>query len=77
LVKCASELTDALVDHVDLERVVLSVDVVLRWGVHVELDELEVCTGNSCGTVDDDLNGSAQVLELNLLFGNVEDRLLG
>lgn len=60
----------------DLERVELSIDMVLRWSVNVELNELEVCAGDSCGTIENDLNGSAQVLELNLLFRNVEDRLL-
>jgi len=64
-------------DHMDFERVELSVDMVLRWGVNVELDELEVCAGHSGGTIEDDLDGSAQVLELNLLFRDVEDRLLG
>jgi hypothetical protein len=35
-------LTDTLVHHVDLERVVFAVDVVLRWCMHVKLDELEI-----------------------------------
>jgi hypothetical protein len=64
------------VDHVNLKRVVLAVDVVLRGSVHVELDQLELGTCHCCGAVDDDFNGGTKVLELDFLFGNVEGWLL-
>lgn len=71
------ELTDALVHHVDFERVVFAIDVVLRRSVHVKLDELELGAKHGCGAIDDDFDGGAEVFELDFLLGNVQDGLLG
>jgi hypothetical protein len=64
-------------DHVDFERVVFAIDVVFRWRVHVELNELEVRASDGCGAVDNDFNSRAEVFEFDFLFGDVEDGLLG
>lgn len=61
--------------HVELERVVLAEDVVLGWGVHVELDKLERVVADCGGAVGYDLNGRAQVLEEDLI--DLGDRDLG
>lgn len=66
---------DTLVHHVELERVVLAEDVVLGWGVHVELDKLERVVADCGGAVGYDLNGRAQVLEEDLI--DLGDRDLG
>lgn len=51
----------------ELKRVVLAEDVVLGWGVHVELDKLEGVIADCGGAVGYDLNGRAQVLEEDLI----------
>ena len=66
--------TDALVDHVNFEREVLVVDVVLGGGVHVELLETEVRSVEGGGAVDDDLDRRAQVLKLDSLLRDIYDR---
>lgn len=39
----------------------------------MELHEMVVCVVVACGTVESDLNGSAQVLKDNRALSNVED----
>jgi hypothetical protein len=64
-------------NHVDFERVVFAIDVVLRRRVHVELNELEVRASDGRGAVDDDFDSRAEVFEFDFLFGDVEDGFLG
>lgn len=49
----------------DLQRIVLAGNVMLRWCVDMELDESEVGSSISRGAVGDDFNSGSQVLELN------------
>jgi hypothetical protein len=65
--------TDGLVDHVDLEREVLAVDVVLGGGVHVELDKPEVGALECRRAVHDDLDRRPEVLKHNALLRDVDD----
>lgn len=66
-------VVDTLVHHVDLQGEVFVVDVVLRGGVHVELDEAEVGARVAGCTVDDDFDGRSEVLEDYFRVGDVED----
>jgi hypothetical protein len=58
---------------VDFQGEVFVVDVVLRGGVHVELDEAEVGAGVAGCAVDDDFDGRSEVLEDYFRVGDVED----
>ena len=62
--------------HVNLEREVLAVDAVLGGGVDVELSKTELVAAKGGGTVHYNLNGGVEVLKLNSLLRNVDDRLL-
>jgi hypothetical protein len=66
-----------LVHHVDFERVVFAIDVVLRGRMHVELLELEVGAADGSCAVDDDFDGGAEVLEFDFLLGDSHLGLLG
>jgi hypothetical protein len=69
---------NTLVHHVHLQREVFAQHVVLGWGVHVELDELEVGVANLGGAVGYDFDGRAQVLKFDLVdFRNRELGLSG
>lgn len=64
--------------HVDLERVVFAVNVVLGRGVHVELGELVVDASEAGGAVGDDFECGAQVLEDDFLdLGDGDDGPVG
>lgn len=69
---------NALVHHVDLERVVFAIDVVLGRRVHMELGELVVDASEAGGAVGDDFECSAQVLEDDFLdVGDGDDGPVG
>lgn len=63
--------------HVDFQREIFSIDVVLGRSVYVELSESEIGAGKGSGSVHDDFNGGTQILKLNLLLRNVQRGLLG
>ena len=65
-------IVDALVDHVDLQGEVFIIDVVLGGGVHVELDETVVGTGEAGRAVDNDFNCRSEVLEDYFSRGDVK-----
>ena len=67
-------LTDTLVDHVDLKRVELIIDVVFGWCVHVKLHKTKVCACKRGCSVDNDFDRRPQVLELHCLLGDVHNR---
>ena len=62
---------NGLVHHVELERVVLVTDVVLRGRVHVELYEAVVCACEAGGAINHDLDGGAEVEEIHRV--NIRD----
>jgi len=67
-------LTDTLMHHVHLKREVLLADAMFRRGMEMELLESELLAGESRGTVGDNLERRAQILKLELLLGNIDDR---
>jgi len=53
--------------HVDFQRVVLAIYMMLGRRVHVELNEAEVDASKGRGAIYEDFDGGAQVLEFHLV----------
>jgi hypothetical protein len=59
-----------------LQWVIFIIHTVLRRRVHVELLQPEICATEFSRAVDDDFDGRSEVLKLDNLFGDIENRLL-
>ena len=52
----------------NFQRVILAVDMMLGWRMHVELDEPEVGSSEACGAIYYHFNRGTQVFEFDLFY---------